>query len=285
MTHKVIVLLFILVIIDQRAVAQGTEKYENKTKSVQYIYQSTINRGDELCMHMEKVFNISFGKLWDRDVLLTNDDSHYSANGRYAFPKFPGVEHDNRITAEMSYSKFPSSSEFEAVEWKETRVINGAPVGIRISGSDRPFSALVAYFDFDNDGQKDTVMKYGFTGGYNVIRYGGSEESVTVWRAEVKSITVNSSLWKLQSDVPDSQKPIAIGGQYVRPFIYKGHAHVAQYEMEFADFESGKIGPYKVSGETMSVFDYRYDRARNNLTQAPAWTSTLHCRYQMKQVN
>jgi hypothetical protein len=124
---------------------------------------------------MNEMFNERFSVFWDREPLMSSDDPNYSADSRYAFLRQTGVTHDARITLEMSTSKVPTSAEFDAIDWIEVRFTRGAPPGVQVTGINAPQPGLLAYYDFDNDGESDTVLKHGLTPGYGFSRTGGSE--------------------------------------------------------------------------------------------------------------
>ena len=91
----------------------------------------------------------------------------------------------------------------------------GAPRGTTTSTSSRSLPALIAYYDFDNDDEVDTVLKYGFTEGYMRIRYGAPEESLAVWRSEVLPISLGDSLWSLLNETPSSRSAVRASGTYL----------------------------------------------------------------------
>jgi hypothetical protein len=270
----------------QVAQGQSSRRSGKPEEEISYTYRLTTSQALQLCEHMGSVFNANFRKIWVREpVPLADTASPYSPDGRFAFPRVGGIEHDRMKTFDMALSKLPSSPEFDAIAWEETRVTTGAPAGVQIPESSRPLAALIAYFDFDNDGRKDTVLKYGFTRGYEAIRdRAESAEYLSVWRSKTKEVRPNASLWALANAV-GADRPIAANGQYLRPFMYEGRAYVAKYEMRFSDFESGKLGPYQISKETMTILDLRDTGAHVELTRMPVWTETAVCQFEMTRTN
>jgi hypothetical protein len=78
--------------------------------------------------------------------MLLKDDSSLAADGPYAFPRLPGVEHDYKATVAMLASRMPSSPEFDAVQWKEGRAIFGEPPESAGPQNATVMPILVAYF-------------------------------------------------------------------------------------------------------------------------------------------
>jgi hypothetical protein len=230
---------------------------------------------------MSIVFNEAFRDVWDKELFTQDDERNYSATSKYAFPTMSGVEHDDMTTAQMSYSKQPTSPEFDAINWLELRVVLGAPPGVQMPSSMVSLPALLAYYDFDNDGDTDTVLKHGFTEGYRRIRNAAPEESLSVWRSTIVPIPAGSSLWVLRNESPWSEELVSWSGTYFRPFKYDGHSYVALYEMALSDLGARSEGPFTIAGETMSVLDFRHTGQRSELTLVPVWTTTELCRYQM----
>jgi hypothetical protein len=93
---------------------------------------------------MSIVFNEAFRDVWDKELFTQDDERNYSATSKYAFPTMSGVEHDDMTTAQMSYSKQPTSPEFDAINWLELRVVLGAPPGVQMPSSMVSLPALLA---------------------------------------------------------------------------------------------------------------------------------------------
>jgi hypothetical protein len=226
-----------------------------------YVLEKSAN--DKVCRHMQKVYSRDFAHPFKRPGLtaLKNDpnDPAYGPKGRYAFPKLPGVSHDNRMTLDMSYSRLPSSPVFEAIEWKEGRYRFESGGGPDLG--DLPM--LVAEFDINNDGVVDTVIKHKFMLSYFPGgRAPGGEDALFVFErgAIVLTQRVTSGMfYKLQDD---RKKPAMIPGSYssrlIRPFLLEGVVYLSAYEQvweggEFRDF--GRVT--KLEGEYMNVLQYR----------------------------
>jgi hypothetical protein len=112
-----------------------------------YRYKLEKGANAEVCKHMEAVYNREFRHPWGR--------FEEQPRRRPEFPRLPGVEFDERMASNYFYSAYATSSEFDAIGWREGRGIWDEE-GKRV----QPF--LVADFDIDNDGRPDRVVKSSF---------------------------------------------------------------------------------------------------------------------------
>ena len=239
-----------------------------------------------VCKHMLQVFNDKFAHLWDS---LGLTDSNYTADSKYAFPRLPGVQHSARTTFDMKFSSQPTSSEFSAIHWSEGRVVpGGCAAGQTCPEDSRPEPILVAYFDFDNDGSVDTVIKEGasFFPGYE--RMSWAQEYLIVWRGQKLEITDTSNLWDLEHPQDKKLTPIIMWGAYLRPFIYQGTAYVVSYEPDFGE-KDGQMNlnrympPYPIR-EDMLIEKYSFMGRTEAVTGRPQWSTSTVCDLEMKRV-
>lgn len=244
-------------------------------EELEYRYRTAMSEDPRLCKHMERVFNAQFRMIWRTEPMPSpGPSSPYSSSGKFAFQRIEGVEHDERTTYDMSLSKWPSSPEFDAIPWRETRVTTGAPPNMEVPQSDTPRPALTAYVDFDNDGVKDTVIKYGFTAGYAGIRYrGDANEYLSIWSGTTAPVAPNTSLWSLHHGARE-RPAVRVNGQYLRPLTYAGRTYVASYEVEFEPPESGSASPGTPTRETMTLLEFQ-----------PGRTGGTVCQFQMIQIH
>ncbi len=251
--------------------------------SMTYAYSSEINKDSALCRHMSDVFNSRFRSPWKRDAFSEKNSSHYAANSRYVFPLLPWASHSNRFTFDMSLSRSPSSDEFDAVDWKEGRVTTGGPSKTRSADSEVVVPVLIANVDIDNDGSQDTIVKYGFSPGYDHLASGEglSAEAIVVWRSQVWQLPSDMSLWKLLNSQPATRAPIVYNAAYVRPFIYERHTYLARYDYERLTPEGKRRMKGGHPRETISIIDARFTGELNGLTKRPEWTTTRLCSYRM----
>jgi hypothetical protein len=273
-------------VLAQSACAQTPIGSVTAAEEIEYRYRTTTSEDPKLCKHLGRVFNTQFRTIWRREPMPSaGPTSPYSAGGKYAFQKIEGIDHDERKTFQMSLSKLPSSPEFDAIGWRETRVITGGPSNVEIpESSKRPRPALIAYVDFDNDGEKDTLIKYGFTEGYDAIRdEGESKEYLTVVRSSTAPVPPSVSLWSLRQDA-SGRPAIRMNGQYLRPLIHAGRTYVASYEMEFTAFDSGSASPGKPARETMTVIEFGHPQSHEPITDLPPRTGEPLCQFEMIRI-
>jgi hypothetical protein len=245
-------------------------------EEIEYRYRLTTNEDPKLCKHMGRVFNEQFRRVWLREPMPVpaTPSSPYSPSGKFAFQRLEGVEHDDMQTFQMGLSKLPSTPEFDAIGWRETRVITGGPPNVEIpESSKRPRPALIAHVDFDNDGQTDTLIKHGFTEGYGaILDRGQSDEYLSVRRGTTVPVAPNASLWSLKQDA-SGRPAIRVNGQYLRPLIHAGRTYVASYEMEFIPSEPGSASPGTPARETMTLLEFQ-----------PFRTGGTVCQFEMMQI-
>ncbi len=142
-----------------------------------YLFKLQQDSQPDLCTHMEAVFNEKFQQMWAIPIPIDNKLGIYDSNSQYAFPLLPGTVHDNTMTNVMMYSRIPTSPEFQAVPWLEGHASAGDYIR-NSRGEVAAFPFLIAYFDIDNDGTDDTVVKMQFTKGYGAIVAAGESGDV-----------------------------------------------------------------------------------------------------------
>jgi hypothetical protein len=257
-----------------------------------YVFKLTRDRQPELCAHMSTVFNQYFQHMWTTDVFWpATQDSIYSRSSKYAFPLLPGTPHVTRMTFDLRYSKVPSSPEFDAIQWHEGHTIfggGGAPTDVSNSYV-RPY--LIAYFDIDNDGNLDTVVKVGSSKGYEWMFSRGevdslSEETLTTYRDTKIDQSAPTTLSELMFGSDKYGKPIVTSSGYLRPFIYKGKTYMANYSQGSYDAPTkqsranvkNSIPPH----EKMIITSYAYKGVVDPMGK-PQWTEELSCLFDMVQ--
>lgn len=252
-----------------------------------FRYALEGDRNPMVCQQMLRVFNEKFTRLWDSPPMpWSKSDQDYSATSKYAFPLLPGLKHSTQFTYDMRFSAQPSSREFSAIPWKEgTAVAGGCPAG-KVCAGEQPQPVLAAYFDFDNDGRMDTVIKGGsFFSGYLGMYH--ANEILTVWRGQRLKITDTINSWDLEHPKDKALTPIIMWGTYLRPFIYRGVSYVARYVPSFASNSwpslDGQIPPYPVR-EDILVEQYHYTGRKDRIGR-PTWTSETVCDLRMKRLN
>jgi hypothetical protein len=174
------------------------------------------------------VFNKSFRYPWRRPALSSHaDDPEYGAASRYAFPKLPGVTHDPKAALVMSYSRQPTSAEFEAIDWREGRIEYGQPAGLG--------TALVAEFDIDNDGQSELVIKSAFVRTYESDGGRGGWDYIYVLRSLRMQDLPNPMTRDIVRTRGSSDPELITSSpgfpyRFVRPFRHEGSTFLAAFD-------------------------------------------------------
>lgn len=249
----------------------------DRTPRYTYKLQNPQDAQNPVCAHMTEVLNRDFPALWDTGRWSATDPN-FAADGKYAFPRLKGVEHQGRATFDMRLSKIPSSPEFDVIPWSEGRAV--------LSLQQPPVPILLAYFDFDNDGHIDTVIKLGFNRGYDYTTYSGNvfEEYLVVFRG--KQLAAQPILNLQLAPVSGEEAPVTANATYERPFVYQGRTYVAQYDEDLgSDFDAGKRPPYKPIGETMAILSYTFSGSTEPTTGKPNWDQKTLCTFSMLQTD
>jgi hypothetical protein len=244
-----------------------------------YRYVLDAGKDRSFCAQMQKIYNNHFAFPWKRPSLsVLKDDPAYGPKGSYAFPKLPGVNHDARMTLDMSYSRLPSSSEFDAVAWKEGRY--------RLM-SDQEQPMLIAELDINNDGQNDIVVKPHFMLTLEPAHGSvpGGEDALLVFSKgdiELGRPLVLGLLYQTES----GKRPALIAGGHTRrvtrPFILGGRAYLSTYEQVWEGGEFRDLGNRfsRLEAEYINVLSYRGGSHNLGTAWSPLDVDTL-CRFRM----
>lgn len=257
-----------------------------------YRFELLMSRNNDVCTHMTLVLNRTFKEMWSAPPLLSVADSNYGHGSRFSFPTLLGVTATPSDTFAMRYSRQPSSTEFDAIDWQEglvsTDEASNAPGGPRIASTRH---VLIAHFDFDNDGAADTVIKYGFSPGYSAMAYGSggdgqNAERLAVWRGKNVSIDDTPSWNALLASADDVVKrPVLANASYLRPFIYKNITYAVEYSIDLGpNFDATEKPPYRPRGETMRVVNF----AAKSIMSAggpPSWRPSNVCSFRVVQTS
>ena len=222
-----------------------------------YRYIPAKRNAANVCPHMHRVLNKNFVYPWKRPSLVRLvDDPIYGKNSRFSFPKLLGVFHDDQKTLAMSYSRLPTSPEFDAIHWREGRVRD------RLGSSEVEMAILVADFDINNDGQKETVIKNAFMLDYYVGGGSGGEDMLYVFPLLEKTPALSTKWESMLSGEVGGGKPalitLAPGVPYrlIRPFLYEGSIYLLGYEQSQQDNELREhmhIVTYQGGGQPLGV--------------------------------
>lgn len=204
-----------------------------------YAYKLEKGKQTKVCKHMERVYNENFQRPWDFRDLPTP-----------TFPRLPGVEYDKRMALDLRSSAFPTSPEFEAVQWKEGRIV-------RDPNKRDLVPMIVAEIDINNDGREDSLVKTSFMQGFSLGHrsVSGGEDSVFILEKNQLDLTKDVSFKTFYGQIGEkrpallSYVTLGLFARSIRPFIYDGTAYLSVYEQG--------IDPQgKLARETMWVLRY-----------------------------
>ena len=225
-----------------------------------YRYVLETSSDTFVCRHMDVVFTKHFTAPWKRPALAAGAyDPAYGPEGSYAFPRLPGVAPNRRMTFRMSYSKLPTSPEFEAIEWKEGRYRFA-------SRPTHDVPMITAEIDIDNDGIPERVIKTSFMTTFDDSGGRGGEDVLLVFAD--KSLDVNKPVEFGASYVPEGngKKPALITAlpglpyRQIRPFVLNAKTYLTGYEQRWPNAQSAPVA------EFFHVLRYRGVRASNDPT-------------------
>lgn len=212
-----------------------------------YIYRLEDGKQAKVCRHMQRVYNDKFRRPWSfQDHPISTPP----------FPRLPGVDYDERKALDLRFSAFPTSREFDAIQWREGRIV--ADVRRNITTP-----TLVAEADVDNDGQQEVLVKIALMLSYAPAHRSvpGGEDQVFVLNKDQldvnQSVTSKTFYGHVGQKRPAflSYMTLGLGARSIRPFVYDGITYLSVYEQR-ANSED-KLD------ETMWVL--RYHRGGGNL--------------------
>lgn len=213
-----------------------------------YVYKLEVGKQVKVCRHMERVYNDKF-----RRPSAYEDDPISPP----AFPRLPGVDYDERKALDLRFSAFPTSAEFDVIQWKEGRIVRDAERNISSP-------MLVAKADIDNDGQQDVLVKTSFMLSYPPAHRSvpGGEDRLFVLNENQLDLSQSVTLRTFYGHVGQARPALLdymtldLAARSIRPFVYDGITYLSVYE-QLADSED------KIAQEAMWVL--RYYRGGGNL--------------------
>lgn len=204
-----------------------------------YRYRLEDGADKEVCRHMIQVFNKQFKTPWDKGRLGLKSNVIPKIQGTpydQVFERLPGVEYDKRAVFNMLLSKYPTSPEFDAVNWKESR---GRAT---TTSSSNDFPILIAQFDIDNDGSLDWVVKssfmhkmttweglgqaWGLNDSLSIFTLSGFEPEMPI---PSKSLILNEDPSKAPRRL-DSDISNGLITYQIRPFIFNEKTYFSAYQ-------------------------------------------------------
>lgn len=220
-------------------------------QEVRYQYRLEEGHDKKICAHMTQVFNQQFRTPWGKGHgSLERNPSVFGIPSDQIFERLPDVIYEKDFTGRMLLSKFPSSSEFDAVHWQEGRFCLD-------SGSFYPncalYPMLVAEIDIDNDGQKDWVIKTDFMSRMTTNEgrgqsYGGNDD-LRIFRLEgFDPLAANITSEQLFHGQRQNSPPRVIDRLIaerldtvqLRPFIYMKKTYLSAYQVYWPNLELSK---------------------------------------------
>ena len=210
-----------------------------------YVLEESFH---DVCQHMTQVFNQRFKTPWNKGF-LESDPAQKIFGTRFdqVFERFPGVEYNMRATWTMLLAKYPTSPEYDAVKWRETRVGPESERGKNV------YPALVAQLDIDNDGELDWVIKdtfmdklttfegwgqaHGFSEDLSIFPRNGFEPSVPIPRSTFAPHH-NPALAprKLGSNLSAGMETYQL-----RPFIFRNKTYVSAYQAYWPNLAASEL--------------------------------------------
>jgi hypothetical protein len=210
--------------------------------TLSYRYRLESGTSHEVCTHMTNVFNKQFRTPWQRSASSKEASTSSPQTSPVGGGRLPGVPYNKDFADAMLLSRYPSSAEFDAVQWKEANVLWDTKVN----------PALLASLDIDNDGQPDWVVKYAFmtalTTWQGLGQLSGGSDSLAIFKAEdfQPQATLSSKLilnGESEQKAPrhaDSDASQGLETYQLRPFIFQGKAYLQAYQAFWPNLELSK---------------------------------------------
>lgn len=262
-----------------------------------YTYELDVDNDPTVCQHMEKVYNAFFRQQW---ATHRSDSKAYDPGGFYSFPKYPGVEEFSYSTWGDSYSRRPSSPEFDAVPWRSALYIDRSPPdapSLSVCEEYRKekkmgpkhihcfFSLLIADFDIDNDGRVETVLKDMFMTGdplyehhsydhYYIFPQGTVDPWQFAYGAQFMDQYQKFGAWP---------RTLSIEMFMVRPFILNGMSYLSSYRRWWKNEEEHEDPKFfgDPDREYMEIYKVRSELTPKTEYSPAQYETDLICRFNM----
>lgn len=215
----------------ERIISLRTEKAITKNEP-HYRYKLEHSEDKVLCPHMTQVFNDKFKTPWYKSWLkLESDPILFGIPYSQQFERLPGVAYDKRSTFDMLLAKYPTSSEFEAVKWREGRyepplesVYKSQPI-------------LIAQLDFDNDGETEWIVKHGFFRNGDHSRV-SEHDVLSVYRVGTFNVNEKIPSGALYYGQNGKLRPKKLDtAMQLRPFVFAGTTYISAYQANGGTFD------------------------------------------------
>lgn len=237
-----------------------------------YRYKLEQNQDNQVCSHMLNVYNKNFKEPWNNQKFPRVKLEGY-------FQRMPSVDYNQEIAQKMIYSRFPTSTEFELINWQEGRAF------LDTKPEDRTlYPLLVANLDIDNDGSPEIVFKSSFMYWFAIQGLDaddmGDGDRLTIYPAGGFHFNGIVDLGDIRHGQQNGYKPRDIEARQLRPFILNRTVYISRYETVYA--ENDELSMY---GRPMEQYIYiqKYlsggDKASPGKYIAPNMKTI--CRFQM----
>lgn len=229
--------------------------------SEHYRYRLEQGAEKEVCQHMTQVFNSRFKTPWDKGTLDSAPvPKIQGVPYDQVFERMPGVEYNKRFVFDMLLSKYPTSPEFEAVKWLETRV----------TWDNSEYPALIVQLDIDNDGRLDWIVKSPFMHRMTTWEgwqqgFGGRDDLELYAQEDFdSSVLVRSSKVANHGEKPvnprrniDAQVTDGLDTSQLRPFVFKDKTYLSAYQVFWPNLELSKKAGQSVQAKPDKLYPDR----------------------------
>jgi hypothetical protein len=213
----------------------ATEYRLEPEETYTYDYALVESLEDSVCTHMKDVYNREFRQPWNFRAFMR---AKYPAAARlhYELGVSRPITEDMQFPWYMRFALYPTSDDFDAVDW-------GEAVAEFESGVRRPIR--LAEFDLKNHDKPVLLVQAGF--------YGlDSSASDIFYVRESGSLPASQSTYSFEELGQRGVREQFIG-DIIRPFIYDGVAYLGQYQSADTD---GEHPVRHIPPETMMVKQY-----------------------------
>ena len=220
--------------------------------AISYDYKLVMNKNPKLCKHMEEVYKTHFKRPWDLEPLggweqlLKND----------------------RVLLKTAYSRYPTSPEFSAIEWKDYMY--------KDEFGDRPL--LIAEFDIDNDGTKDLVLKPSFFSGGNPDQW----EFLLIFQPGELNLDQSLSRRDVWGEGKALRPKVISDAAVMRPFLFNGIAYLSWYDFYRYDLGEPKT-PAHQPPEFMEIKKYKGGGIIGQREKLPLLLENI-CKFEMIRI-
>lgn len=263
-----------------------------------YTYELDVDNNPTVCRHMGKVYNAYFRQPW---ATHRSDSKAYEPDGFYYYPKYPGVEEFVFSTLGYSYSRRPSSPEFDAISWRSALRIDRSPTDapplsvceqyrkekkMSPKGTRCFFSLLIADFDIDNDGRAETVLKDMFMTGNPLSKHYSYDHYYIFPQGTVDpwEFAYGTQFRDQYEKFGSWPRVLSVEVFMARPFILNGASYLSSYHRWWKNEEEHDDPKFfgEPDREYMEIYKARSGELKPKTRYSPAqYEMDLICRFIM----